>query len=118
MDINLAAVRGTMTNEPVQRDLADGTTIVQFDVNTNVERDGHRANVSVPVAWRNPSPSAVDALVVGDDVVIVGRIERRFFRSGGSTQSRTELVADRCVPARRVKTARSALAAAALCLDP
>lgn len=117
MDINLAAVHGTLTNEPVRRELADGTMIVHFDVNTVVEREGHRVNVAVPIAWRNPALSAVGALVVGDDVVVIGRIERRFFRSGGHTQSRTEVVADRCLPARRTKTVRSALAAAVTTLE-
>jgi single-strand DNA-binding protein len=46
-------------------------------------------------------------------VAVVGRVERRFFRSGGATQSRTELIAERVVPARRSKTVRSLLAQAA-----
>jgi len=115
---NLAVVSGTMTNEPTSRDLPDGTTVVQFDVSTTVERNGidgtagKAAKVSVPIAWRDPTAAALAALVPGDDVVVSGRIERRFFRVGGSTQSRTELVADSCLPARRRKSVRSLLGAA------
>jgi single-strand DNA-binding protein len=116
MHINLAVISGVMTNEPVCRELPDGATVVQFDVNTTVDRDGRPANVSVPVSWRDPTDAAVSALVPGDDVVVVGRIERRFFRTGGSTQSRTELVAERCLPARRTKSVRSLLAVAAVTL--
>ncbi len=116
MHINLAVVSGVMTNEPVHRELSSGDTMVQFDISTAVERDGRTANISVPVSWRNPSATATSALVVGDDVVVTGRVERRFFRSGGATQSRTELVAQRCLPARRTKSVRSLLAAAAATL--
>jgi len=118
---NLAVVSGTMTNEPTSRELPDGTTVVQFDVSTTVERTGidgtagkmaKAAKVSVPIAWRDPTAAALAALVPGCDVVVSGRIERRFFRVGGSTQSRTELVADSCLPARRRKSVRSLLGAA------
>ena len=118
MHINLAVISGVMTNEPVCRELPDGATVAQFDVSTTVDRDGRPANVSVPVSWRNPTDAALSALVPGDDVVVVGRVERRFFRTGGSTQSRTELVADRCLPARRRKSVGSLLAAAAVTLSP
>lgn len=118
MDINLAVISGVMTNEPVCRDLADGARIVQFDVTTTVDRDGRVANVSVPVSWRDPTDAALSALVPGDDVVVTGHIERRFFRTGGATQSRTELVAQRCLPARRNKSVRSLLAAAGATLAP
>jgi single-strand DNA-binding protein len=41
----------------------------------------------------------------GDEIVVVGRVRRRFFRSGGATQSRTEVVVDALVPARQAKRA-------------
>lgn len=113
MDINLAVVRGTLTNDPTHRELAGGDTVVSFDVATAVERGGTVSTVSIPVAWRNPTAAAVDALEPGAQVVVTGRVERRFFRSGGATMTRTELVADRCVPARRTKTVRSLLATVA-----
>jgi single-strand DNA-binding protein len=43
-------------------------------------------------------------------IVVIGRVRRRFFRAGGATQSRTEVVAESIVPATSVKRARSALA--------
>ena len=112
MHINLAVISGVMTNDPVGRELPNGTTVIQFDVKSTVERDGRPTNVSVPVSWSDPTDAALAALVPGD-VVVIGSIERRFFRSGGSTQSRTELVARQCLPARRAKSVRSLLTAAA-----
>ena len=92
MQINLAVVSGIMSNEPIHRELASGDLIVQFDLSTCVDHDGRAANVSVPVpvpvAWRNPSAAAVGALVAGEEVVGTGRVQRRFFRSGGLTQTR------------------------------
>ena len=45
---------------------------------------------------------AVD-LDVETEVVVVGRVRRRWFRSGGATQSRTEVLAVEVLPARSTK---------------
>jgi hypothetical protein len=70
----------------------------------------------VPVAWFRPPASASD-LGVDEEVVVVGRVRRRFFKSAGGTQSRTELVADAVVPTRQAKRARAALERAWAQLD-
>jgi single-strand DNA-binding protein len=44
-------------------------------------------------------------------VVVTGRVRRRFFRAGGYTQSRTEVVADAVVPTRRRKRVDAVLEA-------
>jgi len=62
----------------------------------------------VPVVWHE-APASAAALVAGAEVVVVGHIARRFFRAGGTTQSRTEVVADAVVPAGQRKRARAAL---------
>jgi single-strand DNA-binding protein len=43
---------------------------------------------------------------------VLGRVRRRFFRAGGSTQSRTEVVVSAAVPTRRPAAAGKALRAA------
>jgi single-strand DNA-binding protein len=97
--------------------LAGGATVVQFDVTTTLissaDEPAGRSNVSVPIAWTDPPATTLAALGQGDEVVVVGSVRRRFFRSGGMTQSRTEVVPEHVVPARRTKTVRSMLAAAA-----
>ena len=45
--------------------------------------------------------------------MVVGRIRRRFFQSGGATQSRTEVVADVVLPVGQAKRVAGALRAAA-----
>lgn len=108
---NLVVLRGTMTADPSTRELADGTVVVQFDLATRRADDA--GTVSVPVAWHDPSPSGRAAIGRDAEVVVVGVVRRRFFRSGGATQSRTEVVADRVIRASRRKTVRSVLAGVA-----
>src|SRR4051812_18471029 len=101
--MNVVAVRGTLSRAPEVRELPSGTRLVAYEV--TVSREGERSE-SVPVSWADP-PASAASLVAGDDVVVVGRVRRRFFRTGGGTQSRTEVVADTVLKAgsrRRVGT--------------
>lgn len=112
MHVNLAVLCGTVTSDPTTRELASGSTVVQFDLATAIESGGRTERVSVPISWVDPPPSAGAGVEGGVDVVVVGRVRRRFFRVAGATQSRTEVVVERLVPARRTKSVRSVLAAA------
>ena len=104
---NLALLRGVIAGELISRDLPSGSTVVQFDVATTITTGDKTAKVSVPVSWVDPPSKALDPIEQGLDVVVVGTVRRRFFRSGGSTQSRTEVVVDAIVPARRTKQVRT-----------
>jgi hypothetical protein len=52
---------------------------------------------TVPVAIFD-APAQVPEWTTGQGLLAVGRVRRRFFRCGGATQSRTELVADQVWP--------------------
>jgi single-strand DNA-binding protein len=67
------------------------------------------------VAWLDP-PGDLD-LEPGTEVVVTGHVRRRFFRAGGSTQSRTEVVADQVVKARARAKARRAVEEALATVD-
>jgi single-strand DNA-binding protein len=67
----------------------------------------------VPIAWNDPTSAQLGVLIPGAEVVVVGTVRRRFFRVGGATQSRTEVVADAVIPARRHKRVSAALREAA-----
>jgi len=109
---NLVVVRGTLSRDPEPRELPSGDVIVSYEVTVRpVPGPGAGRAESVPVAWVDP-PAAATALRAGDDVVVVGRVRRRFFRAGGATASRTEVVATRVVPARAPAKVRVALAIA------
>jgi single-strand DNA-binding protein len=60
------------------------------------------------VAWPSPS-AAASAWSAGQELVVTGRVRRRYFRAGGRTQSRTEVVAGRVIPARRAAAAAKAV---------
>jgi single-strand DNA-binding protein len=116
---NLAMIRGVVPHDPQQRELPAGGVVVQFDVATRIESDAKVVTVSVPVAWNDPSTAQLGVLVAGVEVVVFGTVRRRFFRVGGATQSRTEVVADAVIPARRHKRVALALREAAdRLLDP
>lgn len=108
--VNVAVLRGTISSEPRERELPSGGAVTNVEVTTVVD-DGR---VSVPVVVHDRTVS----LAAGDDVVVVGYVRRRFFRVGGATQSRTEVVAHQVVPARRRRTAERAVAAVARLLAP
>ena len=103
--MNLTILRGHLRRAPESRTLASGELVVGYDLVAG--RAGQRAE-PVPVVWHDP-PAAALALAEGDEVVVVGRVRQRFFRTGAGTQSRTEVVADAVVNARQAKRSRTAL---------
>ena len=111
---NLVVLSGTVTLEPALRELKGGV-VLQFDVSTPL---GEGTTTSVPVAWHDPTPTQTSSFAAGDDVIVTGTVRRRFFRVGGQTQSRTEVIVATLIPARRKKSANSALAAAAASITP
>ena len=110
---NIAVIRGSVRTEPTVRELPSGGVVAQFDVATTTESDGRQLSVSVPIAWSDPTTTQLGVLAGGSEVVVVGTVRRRFFRVGGATQSRTEVVADAVVPVRQHKRVAVALRAAA-----
>lgn len=98
---NMVLLRGTLTSEPVVRTLPSGDSVVQIEVSTRV---AGRAT-SVPVAVHG-GPVAVGA---GDAVVVTGHVSRRFFRAGGVTQSRTEVIAAEVIKSTRRRTIERAV---------
>ena len=101
---NLSVVVGTIAREPATRTLPSGDLVVALEV-----RVEGPAAATVPVSWSGDLPAGCDQ---GVEVLVVGAVRRRFFRAGGATQSRTELVAAAIVPTRQRARAARALAAA------
>ncbi len=103
-DINTVVVRGRITSEPRRRDLPSGSTVTQLEITT---RAGD-VTASVPVAVFE----ATTEYRADDEVVVLGYVRRRFFRAGGVTQSRTELVATKIAPTSRRRDVTRLVAAA------
>lgn len=101
---NVVLLHGTLAAEPRRRELPSGSVIAQFDLTTRDEG----GTQTVPVAWFDP-PAWSDELEPGTDLVVIGSVRRRFFKAAGATQSRTEVVAEKVVPARRGRDVRRAV---------
>lgn len=112
--MNITVLQGRLSRPPERRALPSGDVLVAYEVTVPAQA-GRRAE-SVPVVWPG-APGRADDLQREDEVVVVGRVRRRFFRAGGSTQSRTEVVADQVVPARQVRRAERAVGLAVRALE-
>jgi single-strand DNA-binding protein len=97
--VNVCIIQGRLTRPPEQRVVGSGRPLVTYEVSVDRPEGGTE---SVPVVWEAAPAVAVD-LDVDVEVVVVGRVRRRWFRSGGATQSRTEVVAEGVVPRRATK---------------
>ena len=105
---NLAVLVGVLSRDAEVRTLPSGDELVALEVTI---RPTHGPTDTVPVAWL-AAPAEAGTWEAGEEVLVTGRVRRRYFRAGGTTQSRTEVVADRVVPTRRAATAHRALEAA------
>jgi single-strand DNA-binding protein len=107
--MNVVLVRGVVTRDPDIRTLANEVTLASFDLAVHPQ-DGPRRTVPVVVPLdgspRHEPPAA------GDEILVAGQVQRRFFRVGGATQSRTEVIADEVVPSDDRRRVRRLLAAA------
>lgn len=84
--MNFVIVSGHLSSEPTVRDLQSGSVLVSYELTTRIDDMA----VSVPLVWFDPPKRP--AVGAGDEIRAIGSVRRRFYRSGGSTQSRTEVV--------------------------
>jgi single-strand DNA-binding protein len=103
--INLTIVRGTLSRPPSERQLPSGDSIVAFEVTVRPEVGPAD---SVPVSWTG-APGSCLGWSRGDEVVVLGRVRRRFFKAGGVTQSRTEVAASSVAHVRQKAKVRQAV---------
>jgi single-strand DNA-binding protein len=102
--MNVVILNGVLSRPAELRVLPSGDTLVAYEVTTRDEQG--RAD-TVPVTWATAQGKGIfDA---GEAVVVTGRVRRRYFRAGGATQSRTEVVADAVVRAAEARRAQRAM---------
>ena len=110
--LNLVVVEGVLARPAQDVELPSGSRLISLEV--TVRRDDGPAE-PVPVAWFD-APAWATSLDAGAGIVVVGRVRRRFFRAGGTTQSRTEVVAAKVVRAGASAKVRAVLDEAAAAL--
>jgi single-strand DNA-binding protein len=108
MMINVVVLQGVLARPAQDRVLPSGSRLLTLEV--TVPRPDGPAE-PVPVAWFD-APASAAALDAGAEVVVIGRVRRRFFQAGGATQSRTEVIAARVIRSSEVKRARAAMTSA------
>ena len=111
--MNVVTLRGRLSRPAEERSLPSGDRLVQLEL--TVARPGDKAE-SVPVVCFD-APATVAGLDVNEEVLVLGRVRRRFFKTAGGTQSRTEVVADQVVPSRSLKRVANAIDRAHQLLD-
>jgi hypothetical protein len=91
--VNLVVLRGTASAPAEHRTLESGATLATLSVRVpGPPTDGQEHATSVPVAVWDP-PAWLDDVDVDDPLVVVGRLQRRFFRTPAGTGARVEVVA-------------------------
>jgi hypothetical protein len=101
--MNVAVIQGVVFSAPQERKLGSGELATSFDVVT----EGPEGRLTVPVSWVT---TVKTLLIEGEEVVVVGKVRRRFFQSAGAVQSRTEVLASTVLPVRRKAAVRKAIA--------
>jgi single-strand DNA-binding protein len=97
--MNICIIQGRLTRPPEQRVVGSGRSLVTYELAVDRPEGGTE---TAPVVWDDAPARALD-LDVDAEVVVAGRVRRRWFRSAGATQSRTEVVAVEVVAARSTK---------------
>jgi single-strand DNA-binding protein len=101
--VNLVVLRGVASAPAEHRTLQSGRALATLSVRvpapphpeaskSGATKDGRAQATSVPVAVWDP-PAWIDGIDVDDPLVVVGRLHRRFYRTGGGTGARVEVVA-------------------------
>jgi len=111
--LNIVVLGGVLARPATTTELPSGTRLVGLELTV---RRGDGPAESVPVAWFDP-PAWATSLDTGADLVVLGRVRRRFFRAGGATQSRTEVVAAKVVRAAARSRVASLLSEAAEAIE-
>ncbi len=103
--LNMVIVIGNLVKPVEVRNLPSGVSIANFDL---VVQQFDGTPDTVPVALFEAPEEALQ-WEPGGTLLVIGRVRRRFFRVGPSTQSRTEVVAEKAMPISRCDEARLAL---------
>lgn len=108
--MNIVILSGHLSSPPRCTELPSGTVRWNLEVSCAVP-DGRV--LGVPVSWEGQVPEGWDT---GTSVAVAGVVRRRFFRAGGSTQSRTEVDAAAVVEITKRRSESAAISRAAKAL--
>src|SRR3712207_1172553 len=105
--MNIVVLSGRLLSDPTARELPSGEVVWSLDLAADVTAAEPPCWMPVPIAW---SGDGAEAWAKGTELAVLGIVRRRFFRAGGGTQSRTEVVAERIVEVTKRRPLERALA--------
>ena len=90
--VNVVVLAGTIAADPVERRMPSGEECTELRL--SVPEPGRRLLPLPVVAWHaEVGKRRLKGLRQGDEVLVYGRLVRRFYRSGAGARSLTEVVA-------------------------
>ena len=111
--MNIVVLRGVLSSPPRTKRLPSGTELVNWEITTPAA-DG---KVSVPVSWFDP-PATARSFEAGAEVVVVGVVRRRFYRTGHGTASATDVHAVAACAASRPRSVKKLVDRVVSALEP
>jgi single-strand DNA-binding protein len=118
--MNIVVLVGRLSSTPRRTQLPSGDERWAFELSCDSDPSspvpatsvaGECVTLSVPVAVASPV-SGIERFDTGTELVVAGVVRRRFYRAGGVTQSRTEVVAQSVVEITARRPAHKALTTA------
>jgi single-stranded DNA-binding protein len=92
VSVNIVVLAGTIAADPVERRMPSGEECTE--IRLSVSELGRRLLPLPVVAWHaEVGKKRLRGLHQGDEVLVYGRLVRRFYRSGAGARSLTEVVA-------------------------
>jgi hypothetical protein len=91
--VNLAVLRGPCSGPAELRVLESGTRLATLAVRCPAGAAADERATSVPVTVWDP-PAWVETHEAGDEIVVVGRMRRRFYQRPGGVGSRVDVEAE------------------------
>jgi single-strand DNA-binding protein len=118
--MNIVVLVGRLSSTPRLTELPSGDQRWAFELSCASHPDspvpaaaatGESVTLSVPVAIVTPL-AGIERFDTGTELVVAGVVRRRFYRAGGTTQSRTEVVAQSVIEITARRSPERALAMA------
>jgi len=90
--VNVVVLAGTVAADPVERQMPSGDAVTE--IRLSVPEAGKRL-LPLPIAvWhKTVGKRTAKEIAKGDEVLVLGQLARRFYRSGAGARSLTEVVA-------------------------
>ncbi len=115
--MNIVVLVGHLSSTPRRTELPSGDERWAFELSCMTDPSspvpaasvaGESVTLSVPVSVAS-SVAGIETFDTGIELVVAGVVRRRFYRAGGVTQSRTEVVAQSVVQVTARRPAQRAL---------